>query len=342
MSIALFRERLAKSRLNPNDVRWMPNWLSMFAKNLHSMDDKLAFNREDVLTFLRGLLGSSVPAWQRLQAVRSIEWYQTLVLDDSAIDFSPFKLKLQELAEKENQSTGAGIQEGEGIPGEGMVGLVNANEPAPTQALRARMRLLHHPISTEDAYAGWINRLVKFLDDERLEKYGENDLGNFLSELALVREVSAGTQNQALCAILFYYQKILGKDIHFINRVRAKESSHLPLVMSKQEIRLLLPQFRGTSEVMAKLMYGSGMRHKECRTLRIKDIYFDTEHILIRNGKGQKDRITALPKSIVDSLRAVVDDTKKLHRMDLQDGFGCVYLPFALERKYPNANREIC
>jgi integrase len=167
----------------------------------------------------------------------------------------------------------------------------------------------------------WIARLIKFLDDDKLEKYGESQLGEFLTELALVREVSDGTQNQALCAILFYYQKILGKDIHFINRVRAKESSHLPLVLSKQEIKELLPHFRGTCEVMARLMYGSGMRHKECRTLRIKDIPFDTGHIQIRNGKGQRERVTVLPKSIRPMLKAVVQDAKKLHEMDLLAGF---------------------
>jgi integron integrase len=340
MSTALFRECLAKSRLNANDVKWMPIWMDMFASKRNPVDGRFPFVKEDVLTFLRGLLESKVPAWQRLQAARSLEWYQTLVLESGTVDFASFKLRLDELAKQERHSKADGVQAGDGIPGEGLSGLVDLNEPAPVQALRARMRTLHHPISTEDAYAGWIARLVKFLDDEQLEKYGENDLGEFLTELALVREVSAGTQNQALCAILFYYQKILGKDIHFINRVRAKESSHLPLVLSKEEIRALLPQFRGTYEVMSRLMYGSGMRHKECRTLRIKVIHFDTGHILIRNGKGQKDRVTILPNSIKDALKAVIEDSKKLHRMDLQDGFGSVYLPFALGRKYPNAATE--
>jgi len=141
-------------------------------------------------------------------------------------------------------------------------------------------------------------------------------------------------------SLLFYYQKVLGKDMQFINRVRARESTHLPLVMSVEEIKVLLPEFLGRYEVMARVMYGSGMRHKETRTLRIKDLHFDTGHIVVRNGKGQKDRVTVLPKSVSESLRGVVEEAKKIHKQDLKDGYGSVYLPFALSRKYPNAARE--
>ena len=321
----------------------MPSWFAEFAKNRTISDGLVRFAKEDVLKFLQKLRDQRVPSWQRLQAARSLEWYQTMVLQVSTVDFSEFKLKLQEFADKEKRAqlqVDSPLQDDEGFAGEGLPGLNNPNEPRPVQALRARMRVLHHPISTENTYASWINRLVKHLDDENLEKYAEDALGEFLTELALLREVDAGTQNQALCAILFYYEKVLGRDMQFINRLRAKESTHLPLVMSVQEIKVLLPEFLGRYEVMARLMYGSGMRHRETRTLRIKDLHFDTGHIVIRNGKGQKDRITVLPKSISDSLRAVVEEAKKLHKHDLMAGYGSVYLPFALSRKYPNADRE--
>ena len=284
----------------------MPGWFGQFAKNRPVIDGLIWFSTEDVLKFLQRLRDGKVPSWQRLQAARSLEWYQTLVLRVSTVDFSEFKLKLQEFAEKERRAqlpVDEPLQEGEGFAGEGKPGLFNPNEPLPVQALRARMRVLHHPISTENTYAGWIARLVRHLDDENLEKFSEDALGEFLTELALLREVDAGTQNQALCAILFYYQKVLGRDLQFINRLRAKESTHLPLVLSMDEIKVLLPEFLGRYEVMARLMYGSGMRHKETRTLRI-------------------------------------EEAKKLHKRDLQDGYGSVYLPFALSRKYPNADRE--
>ena len=342
MSIALFRERLAKSRLHPDDIKWMPRWLQEFARSHPEADGLIRFSDPDVLRFLQQLRDRKVPAWQRLQAARTLEWYQTLVLRESVIDFSHYKLTLQELAEREKQakSSAGPLQDGEGMDGEGRPGLIDQEEPKPVQALRARMRMLHHPLSTENAYAGWITRLIAHLGDERLEKYGENQLGEFLTELAVVREVTAGTQNQALCAILFYYQKVLGKDIHFINRVRAKESSHLPVVLSQDEVRALLPNFSGVFDVMAGLMYGAGLRHRECRTLRIKDIHFDTGHIVIRDGKGQKDRVTVLPKSVCDKLKDVIRQCKIVHDTDLQQGLGRVYLPFALSRKYPNADRE--
>ncbi len=343
MSLELFRDRLNKSRLHPNDIKWMPSWFGQFAKGRPVVDGLVWFSTDDVLQFLQKLRDGKVECWQRLQAARSLEWYQTMVLQVSTVDFSVFKLKLQEMAEKEKRAQTAKnspLLDDEGFAGEGKPGLFDPNEPRPVQALRARMRVLHHPISTENTYAGWIRRLVKHLDDENLEKYSEDALGEFLTELALLREVDAGTQNQALCAILFYYQKVLGKDMQFINRLRARESTHLPLVMSTDEIRVLLPEFLGRYEVMARLMYGSGMRHKETRTLRIKDLHFDTGHIVVRNGKGQKDRVTVLPKSVADSLRGVVEEAKKIHKQDLQDGFRSVYLPFALSRKYPNADRE--
>lgn len=343
MSLELFRDRLNHSRLLPDDIKWMPSWFGKFAQNRHLIDGLIQFDHDDVLKFLQKLRDGKVPSWQRLQACRSLEWYQTMVLRVSKVDFSEFKLKLQELADKERRAkltAAAPLQDDEGFAGEGKPGLDNPNESIPVRALRARMRVLHHPISTENTYAGWIARLVRHLDDEKLENYSEDALGEFLTELALLREVDAGTQNQALSAILFYYQKVLGRDMQFINRLRAKESTHLPLVMSQDEIKLLLKEFIGRYEVMAQLMYGSGMRHKETRTLRIKDLHFDTGHIVVRNGKGQKDRVTVLPKSVMEPLRAVVKEGKKTHKQDLQDGFGSVYLPFALSRKYPNADRE--
>ena len=206
MSTALFRDRLAKSRLHPNDIKWMPSWFAEFSKNRPLTDGVVRFNGDDVLKFLQRLRDGKVPCWQRLQAARSLEWYQTMVLQVSNVDFSPFKLKLQEMAEKEKRAqlpADTPLQECDGFAGEGKPGLLDPNEPKPVQVLRARMRVLHHPISTEDTYAGWITRLVKHLDDENLGKYGEDALGGFLTELALVREVDSGTQNQAL-SLPFY------------------------------------------------------------------------------------------------------------------------------------------
>ncbi len=120
------------------------------------------------------------------------------------------------------------------------------------------MRILHHPISTEEAYVGWVRRFIRHVDDENLSKYGEAELGEFLSELAIYGEVTAGTQNQALCALLFYYSKVLGRDLKFVQRVRAKQSDFRPVVLSRDEVRKLLVLMRGVTETMFQLMYGMG------------------------------------------------------------------------------------
>lgn len=207
--------------------------------------------------------------------------------------------------------------------------------------MRARLRVLHHPKSTETAYVSWVQRFIRHLDDEHLEKYGEREIGEFLTDLAVGGEVTAGTQNQALSAILFYYGKVIGRDLHFIQRVRAKASTYRPVVLSQREVAELLSYLRGTSETMFRLMYGSGLRHRECRCLRIKDVCFDTGHIVVRNGKGQQDRVTVLPDSVVEPLRRCIHEAAIVHREDVQDGRGRVYLPFALHRKYPHADREL-
>jgi hypothetical protein len=244
MSLELFRDRLNKSRLHSNDIKWMPGWFAQFATGRPVVDGLISFEKEDVLKFLRKLRDSNVECWQRLQAARALEWYQTLVLRESKVDFSEFKLKLQEMAEKERRaqvSTKEPLSEEDGFAGEGKPGVFNPNEPRPVQALRARMRVLHHPLSTENTYAGWIARLVRHLDDENLEKYSEDALGEFLTELALLREVDAGTQNQALCAILFYYQKVLGRDLQFINRLRAKRKQLLATRHERQRSQITSP-----------------------------------------------------------------------------------------------------
>ncbi len=341
MSVELFCSRLARSQAHPNDKKWMPRWIEEYDCPEHLRQDGTFFIDEDsVLVFLRGLRDRGAPAWQRLQAARSLEWYQTLVLNRSDVDFSPFKSKLGELAEKEKR-VAVGVGEGEGFAGEGQAGLIDAEEPEAIQKLRSRMRVLHHPRSTEDTYVNWVKRFIRHLDDEKLGQYNEADIGHFLTDLAVVEEVTSGTQNVALSALIFYYGQVEGRDLKFIQRVRAKASEYRPVVLSQRDVAEILGKMRGVNETMYRLMYGSGMRHRECRTLRIKDICFDTGQIVVRNGKGQQDRVTVLPSTIVEPLQRQIAMAAALHRDDVQDGFGRVYLPFALVRKYPHADRDI-
>ncbi len=170
---------------------------------------------------------------------------------------------------------------------------------------------------------------------------GRTEIEAFLTYLAVNRRVSASTQNQAFSALLLLYRDVLNKDLDFpIDSVRAKRPKRLPTVLTKEEVGKIIGCLSGMPQLMAKLLYGSGLRLMECVRLRVKDIDFAQHQIIVRDGKGMEDRITMLPGSIVTLLKEHLQRVKRLHERDLAKGCGSVYLPFALERKYPNANRE--
>ena len=170
---------------------------------------------------------------------------------------------------------------------------------------------------------------------------GKGEIGQFLSHLASEEQVSASTQNQALNALLFLYRAVLEKPVGYINGVvRAKQPERLPVVLTRQEVRALLGVMTGEHWLMANLLYGAGLRLLECLRLRVKDIDFSTNHLVVREGKGNKDRVTMLPLSVKQPLTAHLAAVREQHQEDLARGFGHVYLPHALERKYPTANRQ--
>ena len=191
----------------------MPKWLDQYAgQQAQRGGDLLHIDQETALGFLRSLRDRGVPAWQRLPAARALEWYPSLVLDRGDVDFAPFKRKLGELAARERRTGGGRDGEG-GIPGEGLPGKLDPSEPEAVRAPRARMRVLHHPKSTEEAYAGWLLRFIRHLDTEYVEKYGEPEIGQFVTDLAILGEVTAGTQNQALkdvkTTMIYYAQAVI-------------------------------------------------------------------------------------------------------------------------------------
>ncbi|MGI9473609.1 MAG: integron integrase [Rubripirellula sp.] len=348
MSLAEFTRRIQRSDLRDADQSWLPKWMSGYIDH-HRFDDsqRIPIEKNLVLSFLRSLRDSNLPAWRRLQAARSLELYQSWVLRESKVDFHPIKLFLQQQARREglqqrnahsrDETNAASL-----VPGEGNDGRIDHEEPEAIQELRRTMRRLHHPKSTESAYVGWIRRLIRHLDDDQLKNYDERQIADFLTELAVTRQVCASTQNQALSACIFLYEKVLGRNLRFINAVRARVSNYQPMVLTKKEVSELLDLVRHRNRIMFLLMYGSGLRHRECRTLRIKDLCFDSRQILVRNGKGQKDRMTVLPDCVVKSLKNQIRFAQIQHDDDLARGYGEVYLPFALAQKYKNANRELC
>jgi len=216
--------------------------------------------------------------------------------------------------------------------------------PKPKKLLdqvRDVLRTKHYAYRTEQSYMDWIQRFMLFHNERHPQEMREAEVEAFLTHLAVEGHVSASTQNQALSAILFLYRHVLKCPLsESIESVRAKRSTSLPTVLTVEEVRLLLQHLEGLSQLMAKLLYGSGLRIIEGLRLRVKDLDFGQSQIIVRDTKGDRDRVTMLPQSIRELLQAHLVQVKQIHEDDLKLGYGEVYLPYALDRKYPNAGRE--
>jgi len=203
------------------------------------------------------------------------------------------------------------------------------------------IRVKHYSIRTEEAYVGWIRRFILFHDKRHPREMGGPEIEAFLTHLAVEGHVAAPTQNQALSALLFLYREVLKQELDYpIDAVRAKESQHLPAVLTRDETRRVIAQLSGIYQLLARLLYGSGLRLLECLRLRVKDVDFARRAIIVRDTKGDEDRVTMLPDSLIEPLKEHLQWVKRLHVEDLAKGCGAVYLPDALDRKFPNAARE--
>lgn len=208
--------------------------------------------------------------------------------------------------------------------------------------MRRIIRLKHYSISTERTYIQWVTRFVEFHGTKHPLDMGEAEIEKFLSYLATEKHVAGSTQNQAFNALLFLYREVLNQPLEGrIDSIRAKRSRNVPTVMTKEEVMKVLGLMKGTPQLMAKLLYGSGLRLMECVRIRVKDIDFAMKQITVRAGKGNKDRYTTLSEAIVPALQDQIQRVKILHDRDLAEGHGAVYMPDALERKYPQAAREL-
>ena len=216
-----------------------------------------------------------------------------------------------------------------------------AGKPRFLNTVRAELRARHYSPRTEEAYVAWIRRYIVFHGKRHPADMGAREVGGFLTWLAVDRHVAASTQNQALGALLFLYRAVLGVEMPWLDElVRARRPERLPIVLTRDEVRLVLEALTGTPRLMVYLLYGAGLRLLECCRLRIQDLDFDANQIIVRSGKGDKDRITMLPAVVKSDLRRHLGWAHAQHRRDLERGAGWVELPSALARKYPNAARE--
>lgn len=217
----------------------------------------------------------------------------------------------------------------------------SGRQPRLLEQVRDVIRVKRYSIRTEEAYIHWIKRFILFHNKRHPQEMGANEVRQFLTDLAVTRRVAASTQNQALSALLFLYKAVLQQDIGWIEDVvRTKKPKRLPVVLTRDEVKSMLQHLSGPTWLMASLLYGSGLRLMECLRLRIKDVDFAYHQITVRDGKGARDRVTMLPHNVKEPLRQHLQDVKQFHDRDLEEGFGNVYLPYALERKYPDASRD--
>jgi integron integrase len=221
------------------------------------------------------------------------------------------------------------------------VSLPAAPKPRLLDQVRAAIRRNHYSRRTEECYLYWIRSYIYFTGKRHPATLGAAEVTAFLNELAVARKVAAATQNQALSALLFLYREVLEVPLPWLDGLtRAKRPVRLPVVLSVAEVGALLAQLEGTKWLMASLLYGAGLRLNECLQLRVKDLDFSYQSVLVRDGKGRKDRVTMLPERLVDPLHQHLGHVKRLHARDLQAGYGEVALPGALARKYPRAGYE--
>lgn len=215
------------------------------------------------------------------------------------------------------------------------------NSPKLLDRVVASLRVKHYSLRTEKVYVDWIKRYIWFHGKRHPQEMGADEVEAFLSHLAVARSVSASTQNQAKSALLYLYKEVLQVELPWLDNItQAKVPKRLPVVMTREEVKSVLVRMDGTMWLIASLLYGSGLRIMECLRMRVKDVDLEKGEILVREGKGFKDRVTMLPVSLVQPLKDHLVRVKALHEEDLKTGYGEVFMPMALARKYPNAGRS--
>jgi integron integrase len=215
------------------------------------------------------------------------------------------------------------------------------SKPKLLDQMRQALRVRHYSIRTEEAYVCWARRFILFHKKRHPREMAEKEVNAFLSHLAVDRKVSASTQTQALSALVFLYRHVIRRELGELeDLIRAKRRRCLPVVFTRQEAAAVISQLTGTRWVMANLLYGAGLRLMECLRLRVKDLDLNARQVAVRSGKGAQDRITLLPEILVSPLGTHLGLRRQIHIEDLKKGYGSVYLPFALARKYPNAARD--
>jgi integron integrase len=300
-------------------MHWVQRFLrSEFSANELTENDKVQCFSDQLAR------DSSVKEWQLRQAMQAVSLYLDVFLKDGGgdIEYRSRNIESRNRADKQ---------------------VACVPEDSAEDALREMKKLLrlrHYAYRTEQTYVDWVSRYLKYVKRLGLVWNDTGSMRAYLSYLALSRKVASSTQNQAFSALLFLFRETLRIEVPDVDAVRAKRGPKLPVVLSVDEVKRLLGRVEGTRGLMLRLLYGGGLRVSEVLRLRVQDLDFDNSLLYVRAGKGDKDRTTILPESLVPELRVHLEKVKALHERDLKRGFGAVYLPGALAHKFPNAPRE--
>lgn len=325
---------LVDERYRQHFVRWVRRFLTseFSAEELE--------NRDKVECFADQLARDpAVEEWQLRQALKSVELYLNVFLQEQDSGRHPApRSKLCRTSAMENLK---GNHDAKRRPD--AEHNRDGEACSMTKALvdmKKLLRLRRYAYTTERTYVDWVQRYFKYAGRQGMSWEKPETVRAYLSYLALQRRVAGSTQNQALSAILFLFQETLKIAVPEINAVRAKRGPRLPVVLSVEEVKQVLNGTTGTAGLMLRLIYGAGLRISECLRLRVKDLDFENHILFVRGGKGNKDRSTILPERLCPELQVHLENVKSQHEQDLSRGFGEVYLPGALEHKYPKAPRE--
>ncbi|MCY2975214.1 MAG: integron integrase [Planctomycetota bacterium] len=322
---------------------WRQVWFNKY-RQFHrpKYGENVPLDKDSVVAFLTGLRDSGTPVWQRIQVIEAIHDYGSKVakvpVDHLVQMIAVLKTYLPGDKADVNGSSVEDVDMKLASPGP-----IDPNEPMIVQQLRSRIRMKHQSLKTEHAYVKWVKQFIARFDlyqDTAWATVTKEMVETFLTDLAVKRNVAASTQNQAFCALLYVFQNVLKREMGGIDALRAKRPKKIPLVLSTDEASKLIGKFSGVEKIIISILYGAGMRINECLRLRVKDVDFQRMQLTIHDAKGEKDRVAIFPVRIVDELQRHLEARKLQHEQDLADGVGSVYLPYALERKYPAAALE--
>ena len=321
------------------DLKWAKVWFQLFsAFHGRGRQTDWDFTPDDVIAFLRSKRDAGVPAWKRMKIVRGLMIYRRFVNEKPIDDLLPIKEKMEQIVlfERARDDGYASIDD--------VVGKIDPRESDAIQEFRKALRRSGKALRTERSYVGKVKafmaeRALKNLSD--FKKITGRDVEAHLTDLAVDGNVAASTQNAAFHALLSFFTLVLKRDMGRIEAIRANKGKQIPTVMSEEEVSSVFCELNGVHRVIAKLLYGCGMRISEAIRLRVKDIDFDNRLIEIHQSKGGKSRLVPLPEELVETLQRYMNSRSTLHDHDLANGTASVWLPRALARKYPSAHKEL-